>query len=193
MARRDDLEALEPVVDALDALGVGFHIGGSVASSLHGVARATIDIDLVADLTLEHVHPLVASLEDAYYIDEGQVREAVRRRSSFNLIHLATMYKIDVFVTRDRPFDQVARRRARAVSLTDDDSRAFAVASPEDTILTKLEWYRAGGERSERQWTDIVGVIRVQADRLDRTHLEGWAARLEVADLLERALAEGSG
>ncbi len=187
---RDELAAVEPVADALAAMGIEFHIGGSVASSLYGVARSTIDVDLVADIRHDQVDAFVARLAAAYYVDAAAIVEAIRHQRSFNLIHLATMYKIDIFVMKDRTFDQVTRRRTRAMRLDEGNPRTFAVASPEDTILSKLESYRLGGEVSERQWPDIVGVIRVQADQLDRAYLRDWAAELDVADLLRRALGD---
>jgi hypothetical protein len=185
------LSALGPVVDALEALGVRHFVGGSLASSLHGVPRASIDADLVADLRAAHVTPLVQRLEAAYYLDLARVEAAVLARRSFNAIHLATMFKIDVFVMKGRPFDQEALNRARPEALEDAaGTRRFFVASAEDTVLAKLEWFRAGGEVSERQWGDIVGVLRAGAAGLDAAYLRRWADALEVRDILERALRE---
>lgn len=190
MSGRDDLAALEPVADALEAIGIEYYVGGSVASSVHGVARSTIDIDVVAAVAHEHVQALVARLEDAYYVEAQQIRQAIDTQRAFNLVHLATMYKIDVFVMKHRPFDDQARRRTVMEPLTEESERRFLIASPEDTILSKLEWYRAGGEVSGRQWSDVRGIIRVQSDRLDRPYLREWASRLDVADLLSRAWEE---
>jgi hypothetical protein len=192
MTQRDELVAVEPVADALESLGIEFYVGGSVASSAYGVSRSTADVDLVAAIGLEHVDALVARLEASYYVEATQIAQAIRSRTSFNVLHLETMYKVDVFVMKDRPFDQEARRRTRSMSLAEDSDRLFAIASPEDTILSKLEWYREGGEQSERQWMDVAGVIRVQRDTLDRAYLASWAERLGVTDLLQRALAETS-
>ena len=189
----DLLLALGPVVDAIEALGIRYFVGGSVASSAHGVPRASLDADLVADLGPEHVAPLVARLQEAYYVDEGRARAAVVSRRSFNLIHLATMFKIDVFAMKQRPFDRQALERARPEPLDDAaDARRFPVASAEDTVLAKLEWFRAGGEASERQWLDVVGVLKTAWPQVDRVHLQRWALAIGVADLLERALAEAS-
>src|SRR5579859_4406556 len=107
------LAAITPVVEAFEELGVAYHIGGSVASSAYGIVRATIDADIIADLRLEHVRPLVKQLEAKYYIDADAVRDAIRRRSSFNTIHLDTMLKVDVFIPKSRPFDQEELRRIR--------------------------------------------------------------------------------
>lgn len=188
MTAPDLVAALLPVIEALDSLGVGYYIGGSVASSIHGVPRASIDADLIAELGAEHVGPLAARLSAAFYLDEGRMRDAVERRLSFNVIHLATMFKVDVFVSKGRPFDIEASGRARLEALGESpDAPKARVASPEDTLLAKLEWYRRGGESSERQWSDILGLLRVRTGRLDVAYLADWASALGVADLLERA------
>ena len=185
----DILAATTPVVEALEQLEVPYHIGGSVASSLNGIPRLTIDVDLVTNLKLEHVRPLVRLLEGEYYIDEDAVRDAVKRRSSFNVIHLESILKIDVFVAKSRVFDQEEFRRVQLKMLEGSD-RPFYVASPEGTILNKLEWYRMGGEVSDRQWNDILGVLKVQGANLDMAYLQRWAVALKVSDLLERALVD---
>ena len=185
------LAALGPVVDAFEALEVRYYVGGSVASSAHGAARASLDVDLVADLGLEHVQPLVGRLAAEYYVDEGRARTAVEARRSFNLIHLETMLKVDVFVSKGRPFDCAALDRARPQELDEGtEARRFSVASAEDTILAKLEWFRAGGEVSERQWSDVIGVLRIAGTTADQPYLREWALALGVADLMERALGE---
>lgn len=189
----DVLKALIPVVEALECLGVAYQIGGSVASSVYGVPRATIDVDLVADLGPEHVSPLMAFLQDQYYISPEAIYEALHRRSSFNLVHLETMVKIDVFVLRPEPYEQEAFRRSRRDTLTTEESaREFSLSSPEDIILHKLAWFRMSGEVSDRHWGDVMGVIRVQADALDFAYLRRWAAVLGLADLLERAIREAT-
>jgi len=103
--------ALTPIVEALEQLGVPYHIGGSVASSLYGLPRLTIDVDLVADLRLGHVRPLVKRLQTTYYIDEDMVRDAINRHGSFNIIHQDTILKVDVFIPKTRLFDQEELRR----------------------------------------------------------------------------------
>lgn len=185
------LAALEPVVQALEELGVRYFVGGSLASSVYGVPRASIDADIVAELEQNHVAPLLARLAGAYYADKERARSAVQTRRSFNLIHLGTMFKVDLFVARGTPFDREALARARTRALDEQAAgRSYAVASPEDTILAKLEWFRLGREVSERQWTDVVGMIKAGGEELDRKHLESWATALGVSDLLDRALTE---
>jgi hypothetical protein len=182
------LEALAPVSKALEALGIGHYVGGSVASSAHGVPRASLDVDLLAELRPEHVPAFCHRLGDAYYLDASRIRDAVARQRSFNLIHLATMLKVDVFVSTGRPFDREAISRTRPEQFGEGgEAQAFPLASAEDTVLVKLEWYRKGGEVSERQWNDVLGILRVLGARLDGTYLDRWAASLAVTDLLERA------
>jgi hypothetical protein len=188
----DLVTALRPIAEALETLGVRYYLAGSVASSTHGIARASLDADIVAELEPGHIDPLVTRLAAAYYVPIERLRFAIETRASCNFIHLATMFKIDVFVSKDRPFDRLAAQRAcpQAIDETPDAPR-FPVASPEDTVLAKLEWFRRGGETSERQWWDIVGILKV-TDAVDRTYLRQWADSLGVEDLLERALTDAA-
>ncbi len=185
-----DLQALWPVVQAFAAADIEYYIGGSVASNVHGRWRTTSDTDLVAMIRQEHVAPLVAQLSDGYYIDAEMIREAIRNRSSFNVIHNETAQKIDVFVSKMRPFDLSVAARAEMRAVSEDGRFKAPVASREDIILSKLEWYRQGDESSQRQWGDIVDVTKVQMPHLDRAYLDRWARELGVRDLLERAFAE---
>lgn len=190
----NDLEtAVAPVADAFDALGVDYYLAGSVISSLFGVARATADVDVVAQLRREHVLRLVTALSEAYYIDEDAVVDAIARSSMFNVIHLGTMLKVDVYLA-STPFDRSAlARRQRDTLVPTDPLRDFSIATAEDVVLHKLRWFRDGGGVSDRQWSDVLGVLRVQRTDLDLEHLRHWAQVLDVADLFERAWAEASG
>lgn len=173
------------VIEVLDALAVPHHLGGSYASSIHGVPRYTHDVDIVVALTPAKVALLAARFEAEFYVDADAIRSAIVRQSSFNLIHRRSGLKIDCFVQGQRPFDRLESARARRESLG-EEGEAF-VKSPEDTVLRKLEWFRAGGETSDRQWNDILGLLRVQGTRLDDAYLDKWAADLEISDLLYRA------
>ena len=178
------------VVDALEDLSVPYAIGGSFASALHGVMRATMDVDLVADLQQEDVAPFVQALGDAFYADAEMMRGAINQHRSFNLIHLDTMFKVDVFVARPRDFDRAQLARRELYLLSEEPERWAYVASAEDTILAKLEWYRLGGEISDRQWRDALGVLKVHRERLDGAYMRHMAVELDVVDLLDRALEE---
>jgi hypothetical protein len=178
------------VTKTLERLHIPYAVGGSLASSLHGVMRSTLDVDIVADMNFEHIPLLVAELSKEFYADEGMMRDAVERRSSFNLIHYDTAFKVDIFIPRPRAFDQMQLERRRTSIISTDPEESIYIASPEDTILAKLDWYRMGGEVSDRQWRDILGVLKTREGELDLDYLRTWATDLKVADLLERALAE---
>jgi hypothetical protein len=172
------------VIAVLDELGVPYHVGGSFASSIHGMARQTRDLDLVAELSPADIAPFAARLQGGFYLDEDSIRRAIRDRSHFNLIHLASGFKVDLFVPGGSPFDRSEMARAAPYSLGDTLPRSVRVKSPEDIFLRKLVWYRQGGEVSDRQWNDLLGLARTQAGRLDLAYLESWAEALGVADLL---------
>jgi len=184
----DELAATLLVCAALEELGVEHVIGGSVASSMHGRPRSTQDVDLVADLRPEHAGRLAKALGESFYVDEKAISDATRRRSSFNVVHLETMTKIDVFVpTNEAVVRQQFLRRVQ-VPVGDAPEETLWVTSPEDIILQKLIWHDAGGRRSERQLRDVLGVVEVQGSRLDREYLEHWAGVAGVADLLAELL-----
>jgi hypothetical protein len=184
----EEMTALMAVVQALDALGVPYALGGSLASAVHGVVRATLDADLIADLRPNHADPLARALAGAFYADEVAIDEAIRARGSFNIIHLDTLFKIDVFVAGPRPFDRAQLARSRLHLLSEEPECTVRVLSAEDTLLAKLEWYRRGGQVSDRQWRDVLGVLKVQGERLDDEYLRRMAIELDVAGLLARAL-----
>jgi hypothetical protein len=178
------------VVTIFERLEIPYLIGGSFASAVHGIVRATMDVDLVADIKPTQVSPLVTALESEFYIDAEMILDAIQHTSSFTLIHLETMFKVDVFILKQRPFDvnQMQRRISQSVGDAPEDQAYFSTA--EDIILAKMEWFRAGGETSERQWRDILGVLDLQGDRLDFDYLQKWAARLGILDLLQKAILE---
>jgi hypothetical protein len=180
------------VTQTLEQLDIPYAVGGSLASSLHGIMRATLDVDIVADMRIEHILPLVSALSQEFYADGEMMRDAIERHSSFNLIHYETAYKVDIFIRKLRPYGRIQlERRQKSVIATDPEQSVY-VTSPEDTILAKLEWYRLGGEVSDRQWRDILGVIKTRVDRLDLIYLQKWAVELQVVDLLERAVREAA-
>lgn len=179
---------------AFDALEIRYLIGGSLASSVYGIPRATQDVDLVADLKLPHVAAITSALAGEFYVDADMIREAIERQASFNVIHLATMFKADVFILKGDPWSREEMTRARAEELDVPGGKlAVRFASPEDTLLHKLVWYELGNQISDRQWGDILGVLEVQGELLDREYLERWAPVLDVAELLRRAREQSSG
>ena len=192
MDEHDELVvALTPLIDILDRLAIAWYVGGSVASTVHGRFRATNDVDVIANLREEHANSLRTALEADHYVDEESIRDAVRQRSSFNLVHFGTGLKIDVFVAADSEYEAGVRARRVSEPIGGVRSpRRLWIASAEDTILAKLVWYRRGGETSERQWRDIQGVLDLRGPELEVEYLNRWAPVLDVADLLEQALAE---
>ena len=194
MSAPDELAAaLMPFIRALDRVRVRHLVGGSVASAAHGEFRATNDIDVLAELRDEHVAPLTEALRGEYYASEPAIRDAVRRRATFTVVPRATMRNLDVCVSGGSPFDASSLGRAVARPLIPGRATpTMRLATPEDVVLAKLRWYRAGGEVSERQWRDVLGVLRIQADRLDIEYLRTWSDTLGVRDLAERALAEAA-
>lgn len=185
--RAGQLSVLARVAEILDGLGVEFHLGGSFASSVHGEPRQTRDIDLVVALGARQVDPLVQRLGDEFYASEDALHRAVRERRTANLIHLASGVKVDIFVRGELPFDRSEFERATAVTIASDPVLAVKVKSPEDTVIRKLLWYRDGGHVSERQWRDVVSLLKTQRGRLDEVYLERWARSLDLVELLTEA------
>lgn len=193
MSEVDDLvAALMPVAAAFDRLGVRHYVGGSVASTMHGAIRSTMDVDVVCDLRADQVDAFLAAFDGDFYVSEAAVWQAVERRSCFNLIHLPTVYKVDVFVSRGRPFDVAAMERAVPLLLAAGQNTTVPVATAEDSIVAKLEWFRLGDESSERQWHDVSRLLALHGGALDVAHMQRMAESVGVADLLDRLLRSQS-
>ena len=173
-------DALRELAVLLETLGVP-HMGtGSVASSFHGRPRLTHDADVVIDPTPEQLNALVERLlESGHYVDPQRARDALRRRSQFNVVEQRSAFKIDLIIRKDRPFSRTELERRRTVEIA--PGVRLALASPEDTILSKLEWSRKAG-RSERQLEDAAGVLAVNP-AIDRAYVERWATELGVLEL----------
>lgn len=178
------------VAEALDELGVPYFVTGSLASAVHGVVRTTAGVDFVAQLEPQHADQLVDMLEAQFYADALAIRGAILQHGSFNMIHKETMFKVDIFVPRDRPYKNMQFERRTEETVASDPPQTACFATAEDTVLAKLERYRAGGEVCEQQWRDVLGVLRAQSDRLDRKYMREWAAKLGLEDLLIQATAE---
>jgi hypothetical protein len=178
------------VVRALERIGVRHYVTGSLASSLHGEPRATNDADLVAELRLNHFEPLRAELSGRFYLDEDDFRAAVERGRSFNLVDEVELAKVDVFCVSGAGYPGAALARAVHLELEPGDPfTGCAVSSAEDCIISKLRWYRLGGEVSDRQWRDVLSVIEANRSRIDLDYLKLWCADQGVSDLLARALS----
>ena len=190
--QNEPIEVTLRVTGILEKLGVPYVIGGSLASTLYGMVRTTQDSDIITEMGPEHIDQFVSSLQDEFFIDEEMIADSIQHNSSFNIIHRDTVFKVDIFIPRQRPFQRSQITRAQRQTFELESAMSANFASPEDTILSKLEWYRMGGEVSERQWRDILGVMKTREGELDLNYLHKWAAELKVADLLERALKESA-
>lgn len=193
LTESDDLiDALAPVVEALRKLGIRHYVGGSIASSFHGATRSTMDVDLVAELGEQKISDFVRCFGDQFYLSEAAIRDAVKHRSCFNLIHLPTSFKIDIFVKRERPFDDESMRRATVERLGQKEMVEVPIATAEDIIISKLEWFRLTNETSERQWDDVSRLLKLLGDDVDDLYLRRAAEMVRVEDLLERMIQETS-
>jgi len=184
------LSVLSQVTTTLEQNGVTYVLVGSFASSVHGMYRSTADIDILADITTQQVRPLFEALRDSFYLDEHVMREAVAQGRSFNAIHFDSVFKVDIFVAGSNEFaiTQLKRRVSRRLSPDKDDT--VYVATAEDTVLAKLQWYRAGNESSSTQWNDVLGILATSRNSLDLTYLQTWSSRLGLTNLLERAFTQ---
>lgn len=176
------------LADDFRELGVRYCVGGSLASSLHGIPRATNDVDIVVELKESHVDPFILRLENRFYVPLESLRRAVRTHDAFNLVHLATMLKMDLFVAGNNELNASELERSHRYDV--GDGREIVLASAEDTIIQKLRWYKRGNEVSSQQWRDVLGILRVRGEDLDREYVRKWCARLNLSDLLERVLQE---
>ena len=180
-------EVLLQVVKALEAGNIPYVIVGSFAGAAHGVIRSTMDADLIADLRSEQVPQFIAALQSKFYLDAGAIRKAIAHRASFNLIHYETSFKVDIFIPRKRDFDKAQFERRVIIPLMGEE-HPLPVASVEDTILAKLEWYKAGGETSQRQWRDVITLLSLHYPVLDLDYMDVQVEALKVRELLTRAI-----
>lgn len=182
---------LKSLASALDRLGIAYVIGGSLASSVRGLVRMTYDIDIVAVISALQGERFARELGPDWYADTDQMRDAIAARRAFNVIHISLGNKVDIFpATEDFHLCQLQRATRVALAFLDDPTQ-YPIATAEDILLAKLQWYKAGGEVSERQWTDIMGILATNP-ALDLVYARSWAARLCVEDLLAIALADAA-
>ena len=186
----DAFDAALRVLEVMHDIRVPAFVGGSLASTVFGTPRSTIDADLVAHLLPVHVMSFIEKLGTDFYTDEHAIRSAIEQQGCFNVIHLESMMKVDVFIAKDRAFDRNQLARIVRKNIHPNSDTTIPFSSPEDVILAKLEWYRLGNEISERQWLDVIGIIKVMDRDLDFNYLKSWAQKLDISDLLERAIED---
>lgn len=188
MSILDPIQIALRVASVLESLGLAYHLGGSLASSLHGEPRATNDIDLVVDLPQDKVSALADALGPDFAVDRESLAQAVRSRGTSNVFYLPQFTKIDLFVAERGIYERAEMRRRRRIQVGDAGEALF-VKSPEDMVLRKLLWFREGGSLSEKQWRDVVQILRMNRGALDESIFNEWAPALGVESLLAKALA----
>ncbi len=179
------------ITEVFDQLSIAYFIGGSFASTIHGLPRATRDVDFIADFKADHVDPFVAALEAEFYLDAKTIRSAITHQRSFNVIHLDTMFKADVFVLAASKWaqNQLRRRELKPIS-SEGVSHAVWTCTAEDIVLQKLLWFEKGGRVSRQQWDDILGVLKINASSLDFEYLKLWGDELGNAALLQQVIVD---
>lgn len=186
----DPLAVVLLVARAVEACGLRYVVGGSLASSVSGEPRATLDADVMVDLRPESIACLVAALGGDFHADADALARAVRERTSVNLIHLPSAAKVDLFVMGATPIEARQMERRQKIAVGSPPRAELYIYTAEDILLQKLRWFRRGGEVSDRQWRDVLGIVLVQGQRLDRDYLRGAASAIDVLDLLDRAFRE---
>ena len=184
----DAIDVALKVATALTAAGADYFLGGSLASSLQGEPRATNDIDFVIALPVGRINEFRDALGADFELDSDMLRDAVLHARTANAFYLPVVIKVDFFARGYEPFDESEFSRRRPV-IVRPSGESIVVKSAEDTVLRKLLWFREGGEVSEKQWRDVVSVLRISADTMDDWYLSSWAERLKVGGLLDRAKA----
>jgi hypothetical protein len=168
------------VTRTFEELNLPYLVTGSLATIAYGEPRLTIDIDVVVRLPGGAVDRLCSAFPEAeFYVSPDAVRDAVRRKSQFNILHPRSGLKVDVMVADDSDFNASRFSRSRTLAISASGEAVFA--SPEDVILKKLEYYREGG--SDKHLRDIAGVLKIMGEELDLRYLDTWARRLGVDGL----------
>ncbi len=187
-AMDDALSIALKVAAAIESVGGQYFVGGSLASSLQGEPRSTNDIDMVVSIPIGKLEAFRGALGTDFEVDLDMLREAFAMRSCANIFYLPSVMKVDVFAVGRSDFDLSEFERKRAVPVLRSGETLF-VKSVEDSIVRKLLWFRDGGEVSDRQWRDIVGLLRINGESLDQVYLERWIQALSLGPLFQRAKA----
>lgn len=189
MGPKGPLALVEQLAAIFDALDLPYALGGSMASSLLGEPRTTVDVDLAVQLDEALGEALIERVTADFYVPVEAARNAIRAHSSFNLIDTASALKVDLFVLGDGLLDRMQIERRVQVQLT-SGSGGIWVTSGEDQVLRKLDWFRQGAAASDRQWRDVVGILRVSGPAMDVAYLRATAAMVGLTSNLDAALEE---
>lgn len=190
MAETEEYLILKQLTDALDNMKIDYAIGGSIASSVYGKVRFTQDADITVAAFGDMAEQLHKVLKESFYISKDAMYQAVSNRGSFNVIHLESAFKIDIFVQKDDDFHRQLFLRRKKVKLDESIEHLFDIVSAEDIILLKLRWYKSSGCVSERQWSDVLGILNVQNQLLDMKYLRSYSEKLGLSDILQKAIDE---
>ncbi len=190
MSEPEEYLVLKQLTDVLDDLKIDYAIGGSIASSLYGKVRFTQDVDMTVTAFGDKTEQLYNALKEHFYISKDAMYQAISNRGSFNIIHLKSAFKIDIFIQKDDDFHRQLFLRRRKVKLDESIEHLFYIVSAEDIILLKLQWYQSAGCVSERQWSDVLGVLAVQSQALDMRYLRSCSEKLGLSDILQKAIDE---
>ena len=184
------LSVIQKITAVFTRLGIDYFIGGSFASALHGLPRATRDVDFIADFKTEQVAAFVMALEAEFYLDAKTIRSAITHERSFNVIHLETMFKADIFVLASTKWARHQFQQRILKPLQAEAPMQVWTCTAEDIVLQKLLWFEKGARVSRQQWDDVLGVIKINRQSLDYAYLEQWSSELDIAQLWQDVRAD---
>jgi len=190
MSEPEEYLVLKQLTDALDGLKINYAIGGSIASSVYGKVRFTQDADITVAAFGDNAEQFYNVLKESFYISEDAMYQAISNRGSFNIIHLKSAFKIDIFIQKDDDFHRLIFIRRKKVKLDESINHLFDIVSAEDVILLKLQLYQSSGCVSQRQWSDVLGILTVQSQSLDMKYLRSLSEKLGLGDILQKAIDE---
>jgi len=181
----EQYDLLKQVIWAFESSGIRYFVTGSIASIFYGEPRFTNDIDIVADVKEKDVPALMKFFpKDEFYISEEQVFDAIRIKGQFNIIQPSTGLKVDVIICKEDEFDNSRFERVKKVLPVEKMQANFS--SPEDVIIMKMRYYKEGG--SEKHIRDIVSMIKILGDEIDKNYIVGWVGKFEIENIWQTIL-----